>query len=331
MAQTPTSKAHSKQIKAGTTGRNKGHKFESLLAAEINKLNGTVFSPTNNESHLLQGNPAYNLLQYISNNQNIVIESVQASWLGGLATSGLGDAITDESGNPITKSKSDVLIKIKTPNNTKTIGISVKTCNKKNPTNDQMFFTTARAFCQLLINNGINVSVAATTGLSMFCGDVGYRPIDCMRKDELRTRISDPNRYYWEETSQESRNAWRDIISTNQDKISLLLFQKAYKEDPFPPEYLLHQTVKYADFKDCETAIFSMNEIITLSKMHSGFILSEYFIRKGTYKNDKNPHLAPRFGFIQFQRGGQKQHPTQLQFNLKSGYFYILKDYFDKI
>ena len=219
MAQIPTSKAHGKQIEAGTTGRNKGHRFESLLAAEINKLNGTVFSPTNNESHLLQGNPAYNLLQYISNNRNIVIESVQASWLGGLATSGLGDAITDDDGNPITKSKSDVLIKIKIQNKTETIGISVKTCNKKNPTNDQMFFTTARAFCQLLIDNGISVNEVATTGLSMFCGDVGYRPIDRMSEGELKTRISDPSRYYWEETSQESQNAWRDIISTNQPEL----------------------------------------------------------------------------------------------------------------
>ena len=96
MAQNPTSKAHSKQIEAGTVGRKKGHRFEALLAAEINKLNGTVFTPTNNTSHLLQGNPAQNLLQYISNNQNIVIKSVKASWLGGLATSGLGDAITDD-------------------------------------------------------------------------------------------------------------------------------------------------------------------------------------------------------------------------------------------
>lgn len=106
-----------------------------------------------------------------------------------------------------------------------------------------------------------------------------------------------------------------------QDKITLLLFQKAYKEDPYAPDFLLHQTVKYTDFNSCETAIFTMNEIIELSRQYSGFMLTEYKIRKGTYKNDNTPHLAPRFGFIQFQRGGQKQHPTQLQFNLKAGYF----------
>ena len=35
-------------------------------------------------------------------------------------------------------------------------------------------------------------------------------------------------------------------------------------------------------------------------------------------------HLAPRFGIVQMQRGGQKQHPDQLQFNLEAGYFYKL-------
>lgn len=330
MAQIPTSKAHSKQIEAGTIGRKEGHKFEALLAAEINKLNGAVFTPTNNTSHLLQGNPARNLIQYISNNRNTVIKSVKASWLGGLATSGLGDAITDDNGNPITKSKSDVLIKIQTQDTTETVGISVKTCNKKNPTNDQMFFTTAKAFCQLLSGNGIEVSEEAMAGLSMFCGDVGYRPADRMSKEALAVRNLDPNRYYWEEMPIKAQNDWNDIISKNQDEISLLLFQKAYKDDPFPPEYLLHQTVKYTDFKNCETAIFSTNEIIQLSKKHSGFVLSGYRIYKGTYKNKDVVHMAPRFGIIQFQRGGQKVHPTQLQFNLKSGYFYILKDYFDK-
>ena len=93
MAQKPTCKADSKQIEAGSVGRKKGHKFEALLAAEINKLNGTVFTPTNNTSHLSQGNPAHNLLQYISNNQNIVIKSVEASWLGGVATDGVGGAM----------------------------------------------------------------------------------------------------------------------------------------------------------------------------------------------------------------------------------------------
>ena len=70
-----------------------------------------------------------------------------------------------------------------------------------------------------------------------------------------------------------------------------------------------------------DIAVFSMEEIVAISKAYSGFELSPYVIRKGTYKNDNKIHYAPRFGFIQFQRGGQRQHPTQLQFNLKAGYF----------
>ena len=321
MALNPINKTHQKQIEAGISGRKKGHKFEALLANAINQLPIKTFTPSKNNCYVFTGNPAIQLLQYISNDRNITIIDVKASWLGGLATSGLGDVIVDNNGDPITKCKSDILLKIDTINGSETIGISIKTCNKKTPTNDQMFFTTARAFCLLLRTNGIEVSEEAEKGLSMFCGDKGYRPLDLMDNNILTKRISDPNRYYWEELSKEAQDDWRYIFSNYQNKITMLLFQKAYKNDPYPPSYLLHQTVKYEDFYNCESAIFSMEEIVLLSQKHSGYILSEYIIRKGTYKNDNNIHLAPRFGFIQFQRGGQKQHPTQLQFNLKAGYF----------
>lgn len=321
MALKPMDKRHKIQIEAGITGRKKGHKFESVLTAAINNLDTKNFVPAKNSGHIFHGNPAIELLQYIANDKNVKIHDVKASWLGGLATSGLGDALLDERGNPITKCKSDVLIKITTDSGVDTVGISIKTCNKKTATNPQMFFTTARAFCQLLRTYGICVSEEAECGLSMFCGDIGFRPLDLMDKDQLLHRVSDPNRYYWEELSEHAQQDWQTVFSEHQDKITMLLFQKAYKGDPYPPNYLLHQTVKYDDFYNCETAIFSMNEIVALSRKHSGYTLSQYVIRKGTYKNDKNTHLAPRFGFVQFQRGGQKQHPTQLQFNLKAGYF----------
>lgn len=321
MALKPTDDIHKKQIEAGITGRKKGHKFESLLTEAINELSNIDVRPAVNSSHIFQGNPAIELLQYISNDRCEEIVSVTASWLGGLATSGLGDALVDEHGRPITKCKSDVLLQLTTTSGKETIGVSVKTCNKKTPTNDQMFFTTAKAFCQLLRRNGIGVSEEAERGLSMFCGDTGYRPMDLMDSEALRVRISDSERYYWEELSDTAQSDWKSIFYSFQDKITMLLFQKAYKDDPYPPDYLLHQTVQYEDFNDCETALFSMDEIVALSKIHSGYIMSEYVIRKGSHKNDNNIHLAPRFGFIQFQRGGQKQHPTQLQFNLKAGYF----------
>lgn len=209
MALTPINETHRKQIEAGTKGRKKGHKFEAILADEINKLNNKLFLPATNSTHLFDGNPAKQLLQYISNALDLYIIDVKASWLGGLATSGLGDVITDEQGHPITKSKSDILLKVTCKDlSNKTIGVSIKTCNNATPTNDQMFFTTARAFCNLLRINGIYISTEAENGLSMFCGDIGFRPLDRMSEIQLKQRTSDPNRYYWEETSKESQKEW---------------------------------------------------------------------------------------------------------------------------
>lgn len=328
MALTPTDDKHKMQIEAGTVGRKRGHKFEATLSKAINIMPDKHFVPqprTDDTQHLFTGNPAQKLLQYIADDTGKEILDAHASWLGGLATSGLGDAVLDENGKPITKSKSDVLIQLTTVAGTEIIGISVKTCSKKTPTNDQMYFTTARAFCTLLRSNEISVSMEAERGLSMFCGDEGFRPLEILSPKQLHDRITnqnrDPNRFYWEELTEQAKKDWKTIFTNYQDKITLLLFQKAYKDDPFPPTYLLHQTVRYNNFDNCEIALFSMKEIVMLSRKHNEFELSEYRIRKGRYKNDTSLHSAPRFGFIQFQRGGQKQHPTQLQFNLKAGYF----------
>lgn len=321
MALIPENEKHKQQIHAGTIGRKKGHKFEDILAKEINRYSFNSIIPIENNSHLHLGNPAHQLLQYIANANKIEIRSAKAYWLGGLATANKGDLLLDEQGKPITASKSDVLVEINRTEDRKIIGVSVKTCSKKTPTNDQMYFTTARAFCALLERNGIPVSREAAVGMSMFCGDLGYRPIDILDKSKLEKRLSDPRRYYWEELPKEAKSEWENIFSKWQDKITLLLFQKAYKDDPYPPEFLLHQTVKYDDFNHCPTAIFKMDEIVRRSHEYRGYYLKNYSIHKGTYKNDPAVHEAPRFGFIQFQRGGQKQHPTQLQFNLMAGYF----------
>ena len=72
-----------------------------------------------------------------------------------------------------------------------------------------------------------------------------------------------------------------------------------------------------------ERRIFSLDEFIQLSHNYGPFTFRKYKVNKGRYKEPKSvEHLAPRFGIVQMQRGGQKQHPTQLQFNLKAGYFY---------
>jgi len=320
MALIPNNEAHSFQIEAGTVGRKKGHAFERMLTEKINIVDASNIG-IRQLSHIETGNPAVLLLGYIQQSYRIEIIKAKAYWLGGLATARSGDSLCDTGGKVVNKSKTDILVEASTSTNSYRVGISVKTCNNKTPTNDQMFFTTAKAFCQLLINNGIPCSEKAIMGMSMFCGDVGYRPIDTFTKELLSARLSDPSRYYWEELPNEIQSEWEHIFYNYQDEITLILFQKAYKDDPFPPEILLHQTVKYDSFERCRIALFTMEEIVELSRKHSRYILSPYVIRKGRYKAENSIHYAPRFGFIQFQRGGQKQHPTQLQFNLKAGYF----------
>lgn len=322
MALHATDAIHQQQIDAGTIGRKRGHKFEAVLAQAINEYRVSDDGDSVPEgTHLFCGNPAALLIKYISANMGITVNSVHAWWLGGLATSGSGDSIIGEDGTPITKCKSDVLLEIDGSSGVFRTGVSVKTCSKKTPTNDQMYFTTASAFCKLLDDNGIPVNEYAKDGMARFCGDAGHRPLDILPAQELANRISDPRRFYWEELPREAIEEWQHIFSSKQDEITKLLFQKAYKSDPYPPDYLLHQTVKYDNFSQCPIALFSIDEIVELSHRHSGYILVPYTIKKGTYKNDNTEHFAPRFGFIQFQRGGQKQHPTQLQFNLKAGYF----------
>lgn len=315
---------HQKQITAGINGRLKGHKFEENLALAINELEFEKITPSPNFTHIYTSNPAIQLLQYIANDRNITIFTARAYWLGGLATSNKGDVLVDHNGDTVESSKSDIVIKISCGNGEFFIGVSVKTCANKTPTNDQMFFTTATAFCDLLRRNGIDVNETALLGMRQFCGDVGFRPLDLLSSKELEDRISDPRRFFWEEIPIMAKVEWENIFTVYQANISRILFQKAYKNDKFAPDYLLHQRVRYDDFDKCPIALFSIDEIVKLSELHSAFTLQPYVIRKGTYKHDHSTHLAPRFGFIQFQRGGQKQHPTQLQFNLKAGYFNTL-------
>ncbi len=315
---------HAAQIIAGTTGRNLGHKFEEIIIDIINGIDWSIENIDNKLiDNILVGNPAIELIKYILNKEKITdIIVIKASWLGGLATSGLGHQVKDTKGNIITKSKSDIIIEIVSKDITKIIGISVKSCNNVKPTNAQLYFTTASAFSQFLRNNKILVSVDAENALKMFCGDVGFQPIDIMKT--IKTRKSDTRRYFWEELPAKGKQEWEDIFSKKQNEISKLLLQKAYKDDAFAPNYVMHKTKKSTSFEETEVAIYSVDELIKLSKKYAGFELKPYFIRKGSFKNDKNEHLAPRFGIIQMQRGGQKQHPTQLQFNLQAGYFYKL-------
>jgi hypothetical protein len=203
----------------------------------------------------------------------------------------------------------------------RTVGISTKQCNNRNPTNAQLYFTTAQGFSNLLIRNGIPVSPQAIDALKQFCGDTGYRPEDDSMV--LHDRPTDPRRWFWEEIDDVGRQEWESIFSSRQDEVSRLLFQKAYLNDPFAPDYLIHKTRYAASWERTEVALYSIAELIALSRKYGGFSKKQYSVKKGSYKDPWGiVHDAPRFGIIQMQRGGQTQHPTQLQFNLEAGYFY---------
>lgn len=316
-------KQHQKQIEAGIAGRLKGHSFESNLSRSINECSDSRWQPSEiKQGHLHTGEPAGLLISYILRHIGVAnVKSLKAYWLGGLATSGQGDTILGVSGSKIRRSKSDVLVEFQHDDKIERVGVSIKTCFKSKPTNAQLFCSTALATCDLFRHNNIPVSEALETGLRMFCGDTGFRPIDTV-ETYMRERKSNSDRWFFEELPKESIRAIVDTFTNYQDEITKILFQRAYTDDPFPPQYVLHQRHIQSDSNLIPLAIFHIDELVSLSRRYGGFNLRQYQIRKGRFKNDPNIHSAPRFGCIQFQRLGNKQNATQLQFNLEAGYFY---------
>ncbi|ACV69803.1 hypothetical protein [Desulfohalobium retbaense] len=321
MALTPSDNIHALQIQAGALGRKTGHAFEDKITEELNGLCCPIKVQELN-THVLVGDPALLLLRYIAKKEGLgEIQTISSLSTGALATSEDGKRFLSIENKSISRCKSDLIITIEDPNTRITVGVSTKQCNKKTPTNAQLYFTTAVGFSRLLMNNGISVSDTAINALRQFCGDPGFRPLDDPTK--LENRLFDTRRFFWEEIDKNGREEWEAIFSQNQNDVSRLLFQKAYLDDPFSPEYLLHKTKASDGWHNTEVAIYSINEIISLSKRYQGFYTKKYSVKKGRYKDPVGvQHLAPRFGIIQMQRGGQKQHPTQLQFNLEAGYFY---------
>jgi hypothetical protein len=325
MALTPIDTAHALQIQAGTIGRNAGHDFEAAIAQEINDNTYPFSVAPIGKSHVFIGFPAISLLHYIGNHLGIkCIQKATAISTGALATSEAGKQWLNINGSSVSRCKSDLVITIKgigIPD--LTFGVSAKQCNNPKPTNAQLYFTTARGFVNLLITNGIPVSDECIKGMRRFCGDAGFRPSDDPAL--LAGRKTDPRRFFWEEIGDQSRAEWEAILGTHQDKITTLLLQKAYLDDPFVPEYLLHKTKRATSLQSTEVAIYSIAELVALSRAYQGYTTRAYSVRKGSHKDPPGvSHLAPRFGVVQMQRGGQKQHPEQLQFNLETGYFYNL-------
>jgi hypothetical protein len=323
MALTPIDSRHALQIQAGIAGRIAGHSFETSLAETINNLPCPILQNPLPE-YLINGSPEISIvkkaLKVLEWKSCYVVEAIA---LGSLATAEEGKKWLEVNGMKVKACKSDILLTIY--NNDlrlrETVGVSVKQCNNKTPTNAQLYFTTARAFCELLRNNRIPVSDIAVNALRQFCGDNGFAPKD--DPAALAGRVSDPRRYFWEEINQQGRLELENILTQKQRDITRLLLQKAYMNDPFAPRLLLHLTKKMPPGQLQEFALYTMDELIELSCNYARFEKKEYSVRKGSYKDPAGvQHDAPRFGIVQMQRGGQTQHPEQLQFNLQAGYFY---------
>ncbi len=325
MALEPVDEAHALQIQAGILGRKAGHRFEDAITERINSAAYPLTTIAGSPSAVAVGDPADLLLRRVASALGCT-EIIQASAIstGALATLEAGAKWLSINGASVSRCKSDIVLTLKTRAEASiTVGISTKQCNNHSPTNAQLYFTTARGFVNLLRQSGIEVSDAACGALRQFCGDAGYRPSD--DPVAMMDRHLDPRRFFWEEIQAEGRTELETLLSVHQDRITRLLLQKAYLDDPFVPEFLLHKTKKSASWAQTEVAIYSIDDLIQRSARYRGFATRAYSVHKGSHKDPPGvKHLAPRFGIVQMQRGGQKQHAEQLQFNLEAGYFYKL-------
>lgn len=336
MALDPKSEGHLFQIEAGTEGRLKGHKFEEVVTEELNNIDfmsGNTFIECV-KPNVYHGNPANALVSHISQDKGKQINRLNAYWLGGLATARAGDNILNENGEKITGSKSDILMDVEYEDGTnERIGVSAKACSN----NAQMALTTVSVFCGMLRENGIDVSDDAEIGLKMFCGEVGYRPIDGYVPKDMsnvpQDRKARQDRWFWEELSNQVKQEWEKIFTENQLKITMMLLQcaRTYKTDSYKPTYILHECEKHSDIGNCKVAVMSVEEFATYSQLFDSFGIKEKRISKGSYKGiDMAIHQYPHFGFIQFQPIGNQQNFSELQFNLKSKYYNKFKALLDK-
>lgn len=322
MALKPKDTQHALQILAGIKGRKRGHEFEFELANLINNSSENTDS-SGEITGVFTGSPEVALIKKCLNILNLSsYDRIEAIPLGSLATSENGKGWLKVNNIEVKASKSDILLNIYKDAELRTIGVSVKQCLAAKPTNPQLFLSTARAFCQLLRRNGIDVTGDAEIAMSQFCGVDGHRPLD--NPEVMKTRKSNPVRYYWEEINSKGLEEWESMFSNKQDDITRLLLQKAYLDDPFSPEVIIQKTKKIIKGPE-EFAIYSIEELIKKSRNYAPFFktLKTEVSKSKSYNVPKGvKHECPKFGIVQMQRFGNKQNATQLQFNLKAGYFY---------
>jgi hypothetical protein len=323
MPLSPINENHARQIQAGILGRRNGHDFEDEICRKINAL-PMPFSIDHIENrHLATGDPSKILMSYVTRQAcETKVISAHALSTGALATSDDGREWLRINGAEVKRCKSDIVLSLGFGSKKSvTIGVSTKQCNNRQPTNAQLYFTTAAGFVSLLTKNGISIDTSTLNAMRMFCGDVGFRPKD--DPNILAGRLVDPRRYFWEELPCTGRTNWERVFSTYQNDITRLLLQKAYLDDQFVPDYLVHKTRRADAWEKTEIAIYAVEELVSLSANYQGFITKPYSVRKGSFRDPVGiKHLAPRFGIVQMQRAGSAQHPEQLQFNLEAGYFY---------
>ena len=325
----PSDREHALQIQAGTLGRKSGHAFEDAVADAINRATYPLTFSNATNRHVQIGEPGHLLLRYVATTcRRCTIQHAAAISTGALATSEEGQQWLEVNGVKVKRCKSDIIVTLRFDSETEhTVGVSTKQCNNATPTNAQLFFTTARGFTKLLALHRISVSDHAVLALRQFCGDRGFRPSD--NANLLEQRTVDPRRFFWEETHEPGRREWEELFSECQDQVTRLLLQRAYLEDPFSPDFLLHKTKRAPSPELTEVAIYTVDELVAHSRRDSSFHLRPYSVRKGSFKDPPGvTHMAPRFGIVQMQRGGQAQHPEQLQFNLQAGYFYKIERLF---
>ena len=111
MALEPENERHAAQIEAGTTGRKRGHSFESVVAEGINRVAMPLSRQPLPAGCLFKGEPGRALLNFVLNDLGLVrAKSARAISAGALATAEEGAKVLVVNGISVRRCKSDVIL-----------------------------------------------------------------------------------------------------------------------------------------------------------------------------------------------------------------------------